>query len=241
MDEISPARSPLFTRALVELTLGYALIVATVWSPMPVRNYIGTAAALWISVALLFSADNDEDRGFGVRQFWRGKWAVVVALVLAVVVVSISAQVGTLHWHKGSHGYRPPMVGYLVWSLVQQVVLQLFLIPRLMVVLRSFGAAVLAAAVMFSMAHLPNPLLTLATLIWGVGACWLFYRYKSVLVVALIHFMLGACLAVSVPAPVHRNMRVGLGYLHYRAPARAELPSPRKAVFAGQSDSRGSR
>jgi membrane protease YdiL (CAAX protease family) len=118
-----------------------------------------------------------------------------------------------------------------VWSLIQQVILQLFLVPRLMALLRSFWAAVLAASILFSAAHLPNPLLTLATLIWGIGACWLFWRYKSVLVVALIHFMLGACLAISVPAPVHRNMRVGLGYLHYRAPARAQLPSPHKAVF----------
>ncbi|HEX8925824.1 MAG TPA: CPBP family intramembrane glutamic endopeptidase [Terriglobales bacterium] len=236
MDSILPARSPVPIRALVEVTLGYALIVVTVWSPMPVRNYIGMAAALWISGSLLFEGLTKEERGFGARAFWRGRWALAIALLLAATVMFVAAQLGTLHVRQGSTGYRPPMVGYLVWSLIQQIILQLFLVPRLMVLLRNFWAAVLAAAIMFSAAHLPNPLLTLATLIWGVGSCWLFWRYKSVLVVALIHFMLGACLALSVPAPVHRNMRVGLGYLHYRAPAHAQLPSPHKAVFLGSGE-----
>ncbi|HEX8927200.1 MAG TPA: CPBP family intramembrane glutamic endopeptidase [Terriglobales bacterium] len=241
MDANLRARSPFPTRALVEVSLGYALIVVTIWSPMPERNYIGMAAAAWISGALLFSGLSDEERGFGVRQLWRAKWPLAIALLIAAVGLFVAAQVGTLHLRQGTTGYKPPMVGYLVWSLVQQVILQLFLVPRLIALLRSFWGAVLAAAIMFSAAHLPNPLLTLATLIWGIGACWLFWRYKSVLVVALIHFMLGACLALSVPAPVHRNMRVGLGYLHYRAPARAQLPSPRNAVFATPAHGANSR
>jgi membrane protease YdiL (CAAX protease family) len=231
METNLPARSPFPTRALIEATLGYGLIVVTVWSPMPMRNYVGAIAALWISVALLLDGMSQEERGFSAHAFWRGKWALTIAISLAVLVTSVASAVGTLHIRAGSTGYKPPMVGYLIWSLIQQVILQLFLVPRLMALLRSFWAAVLAASILFSAAHLPNPLLTLATLIWGIGACWLFSRYQSVLVVALIHFMLGACLAISVPAPVHRNMRVGLGYLHYRAPARAQLPSHGNAVF----------
>jgi len=226
-------------RALIEVTLGYALIVVTIWSPKPTRNYIGTAAALWISAALLLADMNHEERGFGLRSFWRGKWAVAIALLLATVMVFISAQIGTLHL-GGSTGYRPPMMGYLVWSLVQQIILQLFLVRRLILLLRNYWAAVLVASIMFSAAHLPNPLLTLATLLWGIGACWLFFRYKSVWVVALIHFAFGASLAVSIPAPVHRNMRVGLGYLHYRAPARAELPLGNN-VFATPTNGASSR
>jgi len=235
------ARSHLSIRSLVEITLGYALIVITIWSPMPFRNYIGAAAGTWVSAALLLAGLSHEERGFGIREFWRGKWAVVIALLFAAVLVSISAQVGTLHWREGHTGYHPPMVGYLVWSLVQQIILQLFLVRRLVLLLRNFWAAALVAAIMFSAAHLPNPLLTLATLLWGIVACWLFFRYKSLWVVALIHFMFGASLAISVPAPVHRNMRVGLGYLHYRAPARAELPAAWNELFPGQTHGAGSR
>jgi membrane protease YdiL (CAAX protease family) len=231
MESTLPARSPFRTRALVEATLGYALIVVTVWSPMPMRYYVGGLAALWISVALLLDGNTQEDRGFSARAFWRGKWALAISLFSAVIVMFVASAVGTLHIF-GSTGYKPPMVGYMVWSLIQQVILQLFLVPRLMALLRNFWASVLAASILFSAAHLPNPLLTFATLIWGICACWLFSRYKSVLVVALIHFMLGACMARAVPASVHRNMRVGLGYMHYRAPAHAQLPSPGKAVFA---------
>jgi membrane protease YdiL (CAAX protease family) len=93
--------------------------------------------------------------------------------------------------------------------------LQDFFLLRLLRLMRTPNAAALAAAAIFSLAHLPNPILTVVTFVWGLTACLLFLRYRSLYTLAVAHAILGATLAMSVPGPVIRNMRVGLGYLTY--------------------------
>ena len=73
----------------------------------------------------------------------------------------------------------------------------------------------MAAACLFSAAHLPNPLLTPVTLLWGFAACLLFLRYRNLYPLALAHAILGIAIAITIPGPVDHNMRVGLGYLTY--------------------------
>jgi len=83
-------------------------------------------------------------------------------------------------------------------------------------------AAIVAASI-FAVAHLPNPILTAVTLIWGLVACFVFLRYRNLYTLAITHAILGICLAISVPGPVIRNMRVGLGYLTYPRHHLADL------------------
>ncbi len=61
------------------------------------------------------------------------------------------------------------------------------------------------------------------TLIWGLIACFVFLRYRNLYTLAITHAILGICLAISVPGPVIRNMRVGLGYLTYPRHHPADL------------------
>jgi len=90
-------------------------------------------------------------------------------------------------------------------------------------------SAAAAAAIIFAIAHLPNPILTSVTLLWGFAACVVFLRYRNLYPLALAHAILGITLAISVPGPVVRNMRVGLGYLTYgrtHRPAAFPLAQP---------------
>ena len=80
--------------------------------------------------------------------------------------------------------------------------------------------AIALAAVLFAAAHIPNPLLVALTLIWGAISCTLFLRYRNLYALALAHGILGMTLAVTVPNPIARHMRVGLGYLEYQARRR---------------------
>lgn len=219
-------------RAVAEAAVGYTLILITLWSPAPVRYWVGLAAALWILGSLLLSGLDGPGRGFGLRALWRCSWAVGLALAAAAALIALAARLGTLHFDSHLSARRPPMLGYLLWSLIQQVILQCFIMARLLVLLRRPWIAIVTAALLFSAAHLPNPLLTLATLLWGLTACWLYLRYRSLLGVAAIHFVLGVCVAICVPASLHHNMRVGLGYIRYHVPSpRAHTLAP---IAAGQ-------
>jgi hypothetical protein len=46
-------------------------------------------------------------------------------------------------------------------------------------------------------------------------ACLLFLRNRNLIPLALTHALLGITIAMTVPGPIIRNMRVGLGYLTY--------------------------
>jgi membrane protease YdiL (CAAX protease family) len=105
--------------------------------------------------------------------------------------------------------------GYTVWSFVQQFLLQGYFLYRLLRLLPRPEWAVLVAAGIFSAAHLPNPILTPITLIWGLTACIVFLRYRNVYPLAAAHAILGITVAITIPGPMMHNMRVGLGYLTY--------------------------
>jgi hypothetical protein len=108
------------------------------------------------------------------------------------------------------------MAGYLLWAFEQQFILQDYFLLRLLRILPTQFAAVIAAAVLFSTAHLPNPVLMAATLVWGIVSCTLFLRRRNLYALGLVHGILGLGVAISVPDAVTHHMMVGLGYLHYR-------------------------
>jgi len=69
--------------------------------------------------------------------------------------------------------------------------------------------------VLFSAAHLPSLVLTVASLAWGIAACTHFLRYRNLYALGLVHGILGLCIAISVPDVVTHRMMVRLGYLQY--------------------------
>src|SRR5207342_2115974 len=83
--------------------------------------------------------------------------------------------------------------------------------------------AALISASVFALAHLPNPVLTPLTLIWGFTACLVFIRVRNVYPLAIAHAIFGICIAVTIPASILHNMRVGLGYITYQEPHQLHL------------------
>jgi hypothetical protein len=119
---------------------------------------------------------------------------------------------------------------YALWAAVQQFLLQCFFLSRLLRLLPGPKAAAFAAASIFAIAHLPSPILTSVTFLWGLAACLVFLRYRNLYPLAIAHAILGISIAITVPGPVDHNMRVGLGYLTYRQhhehPGLPAVPHP---------------
>ena len=55
------------------------------------------------------------------------------------------------------------------------------------------------AALLFALAHLPNPILAPITLIWGLAACLLFLRYRNLYPLMIAHAILGITIAITIP------------------------------------------
>jgi membrane protease YdiL (CAAX protease family) len=87
---------------------------------------------------------------------------------------------------------------------------------RLLRLLSNETATVTLAGTLFAAAHLPNLVLTAATLVWGIVSCALFRRYRNLWMLGLAQGLLGLCFAICVPDALHHHLRVGLGYLRYQ-------------------------
>jgi CAAX amino terminal protease family. len=215
-------------RALFELCVGYVLILLVIWTPRPWQRLLYIAALAWILLATYFSYDGQIATILRPSRSARSLWIVPVALLIAAIAVVFALRLQTLHLPRGAAFFIKSFWGYALWSLVQQFLLQCFFLLRLLRILPSQRSAVITAVFLFALAHLPNPILTVVTLIWGSIACLLFLRYRNLYTLGVVHAIFGITMAITVPGPISRNMRVGLGYLRY--------PSHRHHLHLSQSD-----
>ncbi|HET6176875.1 MAG TPA: CPBP family intramembrane glutamic endopeptidase [Candidatus Sulfotelmatobacter sp.] len=206
-------------RDLLELILGYGIILFAIWTPeFPQRILSPIALVLTLAVVLARRPGLNE-LGLGRRGLAESFWILPAAIAVAFVSILIARQLGTLHTlYKGDLKH---ISGYVLWTLYQQFLMNDYFMPRLSRILASEGAAVGLAAVLFAAAHLPNLWLTAATLVWGAISCALFRRYRNLYALGLAQGLLGLGFAVCVPDALHHHLRVGLGYLRYHgAPPR---------------------
>jgi membrane protease YdiL (CAAX protease family) len=211
----APAAPRRRSRDLVELAVGYVLILIVIWTPRPWQKIIYFVAAAFIILATSISFPGARAMGLRPKSAVRSIWIVAAALLAAAISLAIAGRMQTLHGPTSPSMFVKRYAGYILFACVQQALLQDFFLLRFVRTMRSPQAAAVAAAGIFSLAHLPNPILTVVTFVWGLMACLVFLRYRNLYVLAIAHAILGITLAMSIPGPVIRNMRVGLGYLTY--------------------------
>jgi len=211
------ARSqPGFARDLVELILGYGLIVGVIWMPAVPQRVASPLVLIFTLAVVLARGPSREELGLGRRGLASSLWILPAAVVVAGASVMVAKRLGTLH--PLFNGDARHITGYVVWTLYQQFLLNDYFLPRLTRIVGHEQAAIGVAGVLFAAAHLPNLTLTAATLVWGVVSCALFRRYRNLYALGLAQGLLGLCFAVCVPDALHHHLRVGLGYLRYHAP-----------------------
>jgi hypothetical protein len=208
-------RAPGFTRDVLELIFGYGLILFVLWMPDSPQRIL-TPVALFVTLGIVLARRPSlDDLGLGRSGLAPSFWILPTALLVAIISLLVAGQIGTLHpLYRGDLKH---ITGYILWTLYQQFLLNDYFMPRLTRMFASEGSAIGVAAVLFAAAHLPNLVLTGATLVWGAISCLLFRRHHNLYALGLAQGLLGLCFAVCVPDALHHHLRVGLGYLRYRA------------------------
>jgi membrane protease YdiL (CAAX protease family) len=214
MDEEAANRK---RRDLLELAIGYALIMIVLWAPRPWQRILYIVAALYLIATLCRSFEGWPAMGLRTANLARSMWIVAIAAGIAALAVLVAHRRHTLNLPGGPIAFLQRYWGYALWAFAQQLLLQDFFLARFCRLIRSPILAALAATLTFSLAHLPNPILTVVTFVWGFAACLLFLRYRNLYPLAIAHAIFGIAIAVTLPGPLTRNMRVGLGYLTYPA------------------------
>jgi hypothetical protein len=228
--------------------MAFGLILVALWSRQPVRGVVGSLTFIWIVVSTLQSGPSADALGFRPAEWCRSWLIVCAALASAAFVIWIASRMGTLHLVFGGVSVATSSMAYMIWALAQQFIMQDFFLLRLLRLLPTRTSAVIVAASLFAIAHIPNPLLMVVTLVWGIAACALFLRYRDLYSLGLAHGILGLCLAIAIPNAVHHQMRVGAGYFRWHAPAPAvhrsqadHIASTEAWVMADATSRRSSR
>jgi membrane protease YdiL (CAAX protease family) len=193
---------------LLRLLFPIALLELALWSPLPVGILFGIGALWYIAWQVYSAASNARSIGLDLRGALRESWLLGATVALAIAILAAAYFSGSLHqlW-----GLRHPWLGvaiYICWAFVQEFMLQCFCVPMLRAMV-SRVSSLLLAGVLFAVAHLPNPSLTLVAFFAGVAFTSIYARRKNLYVVALIHAVLGLTLAVSAPEEWFHELRVG--------------------------------
>ena len=216
----APARNHLVKtrsrrRDWIEIAAAYGLITAVIWSPRPLQRVLWIVAVIGVALIVWRSFAGWTAMGLRRQNFVRSLWVAGAALVPAAAAIVVATRMHTLLLPDGTLAFVGAYLAYAVWTGVQQFLLQGFFLLRFERVIPSPWMAALAAAGLFAAAHLPNPILTPITLLWGVASCLLFLRYRNLYPLMLAHAILGITVAMTIPGHVDHNMRVGLSYLTY--------------------------
>lgn len=226
--EIRPTLRPYFI--WFQLIVAYGLIECALWSPhLAERNRWALAAAVVVVAFVLIDLVLPDlvpvdlalqDRP-PIRRMGLGPPTTFgAALVLGVSIAASILLLLMVHWAGGeipTNAIWPTLSqssGYLLWSLIQEFLLQSFFFTRFE---ELFGGsvAVWVTATLFAMAHLPSPILMTFTFIAALFFCEMFRRFRSIYPIAIVHAILGLTVASTMPDSLLHHMRVGIGYLQY--------------------------
>jgi membrane protease YdiL (CAAX protease family) len=175
-------------------------------------------AAIPVTLAFAFMIFSHRQHGESIRQigfrFDNFLPAVRLLLLPTILLATLLLLVG---WWNGRLFLmptllRPRFLSLPAWALLQQYALQGFINQRAQLALGRGFKSIFLVAVMFSLLHLPNPLLTPLTLVGGLIWAAVYQREPNLFALALSHTITSLLLALALPPPWVSSFRVGLKY-----------------------------
>jgi hypothetical protein len=188
------------------------------WSP-----YLSTLVGIVSSLVLLssFFVHQDSLKDLGIRvDNLRDSFkevSVVILFSLAIVACIFNFYRETYRHHDLGRVLLDTL-GYIFWGSLQQFFLNSFFYLRLKKVLVNKYVAIISAAVIFSLVHVPNAGLMICGLVGGLLFCFLFSRNRNIFTLGAMQGILAvATLTLLSPYPIY-NYRVGpQGFERYSA------------------------
>jgi membrane protease YdiL (CAAX protease family) len=197
----------------IELTGIYSLILLVIWTPRPWQWGMWVVAATCTVGVIAVSFDGWRTMGICTDNLLRSLWAVALAAGVALISIAVAGRFHMLRLPPTPELFIRHYGWYAIWAGLQQLILQCFFLSRCLRLIPNATAAAALTASLFAIAHLPNPVLTVITLICGLASCLFFMHYRNLWPLALAHAILGIAIAITIPGNIDHNMRVGISYL----------------------------
>ena len=216
----------------LEVASVIASVFITTWVLIPLQpepRFLIALPGLFTTVLVLNShrvrRERFDEVGLSLRNFGRALRLLTLPTLLVCLVVMVIGL--TAHsFHQTSHFWATVIV-VPIWALIQQYMLQAFIFRRICWLLASPTApleerkrqtrwAIFATAMVFSLAHLPNPMLMFLTLLGALLWSWVYDRAPNLIAPALSHAIISLMLMTSMPPWFLPSMSVGYKHFLYQ-------------------------
>lgn len=192
---------------MTEALLFSAVVAAFIWALPYISGYWAAAILLAASASFWWHSETYSSAGLAGSEFarawrnWKIWWAAPAALIVGLGWGRMP------NWQGGYHAAI-----YCAWCVVQQLLYQNMVCKRLRESTGPSWKNRLLAGSLFGAVHLPNPVLTPATVVWGALSGYLFEENPSVSALGLMQFLLSSSLFWLTPLSWNHAFRVGPGY-----------------------------
>ena len=216
----------------LEVASVIASVFITTWVLIPLQpepRFLIALPGLFATALVLNSHRVRRERfaevGLSLRNFGRALRLLTPPTLLVCLIVMVIGF--TAHsFHQTSH-FGATIIVVPIWALIQQYMLQAFIFRRICWLLASPTApleerkrqtrwAIFATAMVFSLAHLPNPMLMFLTLLGALLWSWVYDRAPNLIAPALSHAIISLMLMTSMPPWFLPSMSVGYKHFLYQ-------------------------
>ncbi|HKO96360.1 MAG TPA: CPBP family intramembrane glutamic endopeptidase [Pyrinomonadaceae bacterium] len=179
------------------------------------RSKLIMAVPIILALALMIVSHRERgeslrDIGFRVDNFLPALRLIVLPTVAAIVVIIVIAFLANTTIHVAP--WRNRFFALPLWALFQQYALNGFINRRAELVLGRGRGSVLLVGLCFGLVHLPNPWLTVLTMVGGLIWAAAYQRQQNLFALALSHALVSLTLALVVPQSLLHSLRVGFKY-----------------------------
>ncbi len=199
--------------SIAEVLIFYSLAQILIWGPWKFRPPILLVAFLMVGICIFsnwFHGDTQEKIGLAKENFIPNLKLVAPVTLVCLIPIIIPG------WGKKpleGWDFWFAALGYPIWGFAQEYALLGFVANRLEEGLPSHPRLVpWINGFLFSMTHLPNPLLISLTFILGVLFTHIFFKKRHLIPLALAHALFGVGLSIAF-GDIKGIMSVGPGYL----------------------------
>ncbi len=202
-----------------EILAVYAGILLYIWRWQYTHPYAWVALLAMVLFSHFLHHDHLKEMGLTGYEL-RPCARLIFPLLIAIAVPAIIYGLWRRDWiamFPYAHAWIS-FGGYAVWCSFQQYLTQSYFHRRLRSIIETPHLRSLAVAIMFGGAHIPNPILMVATFVGGFVFAEVFARHSNIWPLALVQAVAGFLIAGLSPATLVHNMRVGPGYYTYHRP-----------------------